>query len=265
MRTIANYGKLLLPVLLLVACDRTEPFAYENENRPEATHTIAYLKTRCDESHYEIVDQTVIRGTITGNNRYGEFPRELIIQDATGGIAIAADYSAADNPYPLGEELLVYCNGLMLYDYGGKIRLGKATDESTCIPREELDRHLRISGRTPERPTAAPIRIDELTPAHIDTYVRIDDVRFPESGIWCDRDPETGRYRTTERTLADAAGHTLAVRTAGTAFYAGEPLPSGNGSLCGIIDYFGGVYSLRITGFETAFVVTPAMPATTYP
>ena len=264
MRTTAFCCSLLL-ALLAAACDRTERISYEDESRPEATHTIAHLKARCDGTYYAIADETIIRGTITGNNRYGEFSREIIIEDATGGIAIAADYPAADNAYPLGEELLVYCDGLTLYDYGGKIEMGKVADGSTCIPRSELGLHLRLSGRQPEQLAARPVRIEELTPAHVDTYVRIDGVRFLETGTWCDRDPESGHYRTTERTLTDAAGRTLAVRTSGTALYAGEPLPPDSGSLCGIVDYFGGTYSLRITGFETAFLTPPAAPATAYP
>lgn len=265
MKTTVYCGSILLFLAaLLTACDKTETIGYEDDTRPEASNTIAHLKNRCDGQHYVVVDQTVIRGTVTGNNRYGEFYREIIIQDATGGIAIAADYSAVDNAYPLGEELIVYCNGLTLYDYGGKIELGKVTDESSCIPREELDKYLRISGRPAEQIEAQAVRIDELTAAHIDTYVRIDGVHFLESGTWCNCDPETGHYRTTERTLMDAAGNTLAVRTSGSAFYAGEPLPEGNGSLCGIVDYFGGAYSLRITGFETAFITPPAAPAKAY-
>lgn len=258
-------GFLLAALVGSAGCDRATVLGFEDDAAPAATMTVARLKTLCDGGHYPIADQTVVRGVVTANDRYGEFPRQLVIQDATGGIAIAADYSAADNAYPLGEELIVYCNGLTLYDYGGKIELGKITDESRIIPREELGKYLRLSGRTPEQITARPVRIGELSPADVDTYVRIDGVRFLESDTWCDRDPETGRPATTERTLTDAAGRTLAVRTAGTALYADEPLPSGSGSLCGIIDYFGGAYSLRITGFETAFVATPAAPATTYP
>lgn len=263
MKTIANYGSLLLATLLLTACDKGTTLGEEDEKAPEATCTIARLKTLCDGPSYRIAEPIVVRGAVTGNNRYGEFYRQIIIQDATGGITIAADYPAADNAYPLGAELIVYCNGLTLYDYGGKIELGKISDESTCIPRTELAKHLRISGAEARYATATPVRIDRLTPAHVDTYVRIDNVHFTRPAAWCDRNPETNRYMPTERIVADAEGNTLAVRTLGTALYAGEPLPSGSGSLCGIVDRFAGRYTLRITGFETQFAATPATPATT--
>ncbi len=256
---------LSIIALLFSACDRASTLGFEDGELPEATRSIAGLKSLCDGERLTIADQTIIRGTVTGNNRYGEFGRTLVIQDASGGIAIAADYPAAGNPYPLGTEAIVYCNGLTLYDYGGKIRLGKIAGGDLCIPHEELNRHIRISGRSPQRIAALPMRIDELTPAHADTYVRIDNVRFVETGAWCDRDPQTGRYTTTERTLEDPAGHRLNVRTSGGCTYAGEPLPEGSGSLCGIVDRFGGSYSLRITGFETAFVTPPATPAKAYP
>lgn len=247
------------------ACDRASTLRFEDGERPEATHSIAHLKTLCDGVRYPIVEGTVVRGTITANDRYGEFPRTLVIEDQTGGIAIAADYSAQDNPYPLGAEAIVYCNGLMLYDYGGKIRLGRSDGEGFCIPRGELGRHIRVSARAPRPLAATAVSIDRLTPALVDTYVRIDDVSFVESGTWCDRDPESGRYIATERTIEDPAGHTLTVRTPGSAHYAGEPLPEGRGSLYGILDSFGGVYSLRIAAFKTAFAATPATPATAYP
>jgi len=252
----------LLLAALSAACDRATTIDFETPQLPGATCSIARLKSLCDGQRRPIADQTVVRGTVTGNNRYGEFYREIVIQDATGGLTIAADYPAADNPYPLGEELIVYCNGLTLYDYGGKIELGKVTEEGVCIPREELEQHLRLSGRTPEQITATPVRIDRLTASHADTYIRIDSVRFVESGAWCDRDPETGHRTTTRHTIADTRGNTLTVRTLGSCIYAGEPLPEGSGSLCGIVDCFGGSCSLRITGFETAFVVTPATPPT---
>ena len=254
----------LLAILFAVGCDRATTIGFENEEDPRPECSIARLKSLCDGQYYPIAGQTVVRGIVTGNNRYGEFYNQLVIEDASGGIAIAAEYTAAENPYPLGEELIVYCNGLTLYDYGGKIMLGKVAGESTCIPRSELDAHLRLSGREAMHRTAAPASIGGLTAAHVDTYVRIDGVHFTERASWCEFDPETGRYLTTERTIEDAAGRTLAVRTLGGCLYADEPLPEGSGSLCGIVDRFNGVYSLRVTGFET-FLVTPATPATAYP
>ena len=78
-------------------------------------------------------------------------------------------------------------------------------------------------------------------------------------------DPETGRAVATEREIVDTRGRTFTVRTAATCVYAKEPLPQGTGSLYGIIDYFAGKYTLRVTNREAEFSGTAAHSAATRP
>ncbi len=52
---------------------------------------------------------------------------------------------------------------------------------------------------------------------------------------------------------------------AATCVYAKEPLPQGTGSLYGIIDYFAGKYTLRVTNREAEFSGTAAHSAATRP
>ena len=98
MKPIANGCRLVLFGLLLTACDKATGLDYDA--LPESICTIAQLKLLCDGQSHTIADQTSVRGIVTANNRYGEFPGQLVIEDATSGIAIAADYPAADNAYP---------------------------------------------------------------------------------------------------------------------------------------------------------------------
>lgn len=122
-------------------------------------------------------------------------------------------------------------------------------------------RHAAGGGRkTPGRPAT----FGEVSARHIDTRVRFDGVRFADAGkTWCDTDPETGRTVATERTIVDAGGNEFTVRSAATCAYAKEPLPSGTGSLYGIIDYFAGKYTLRVTNREVVFSRT-ATPYTAH-
>ena len=90
--------------------------------------------------------------------------------------------------------------------------------------------------------------------------VRFDNVRFEESTTWCDTDPDTGRCVTTERTILDAQGNRFTVRTASTCEYAKEPVPSGTGSLIGIIDYFAGKYTLHVCNRGIVFPTAAALP-----
>lgn len=149
------------------------------------------------------------------------------------------------------------CQGLVLTDYGGKIQIGTVSEGSGAgrIPEEDFARY--VSVRVPagdETLRARTITLGDLSERLIDTRVRIDNIHFTQPGAtWCDTDPETGRSITTERTIADKQGRTLVVRSAGTCSYAREPLPSGTGSLYGIIDYFNGKYTLRVTNHDVVF------------
>ena len=253
--------------LLLAGCDKaTEPGFAET---PEASqHTVAYLKSLCDgRASIAVTQDVTIRGFITANDLFGEFDRTIVVEDASGGISIADHPSLADD-YPFGAIATVRCNGLTLCNYGGKIELGAEPGDygAGAIPREELSRHIRVTlPEEGESHRAAPLTFGEVEPRHIDTRVRFDGVRFAEPGkTWCDTDPETGRTVATERTILDAEGNEFTVRSAATCAYAKEPLPSGTGSLYGIIDYFAGKYTLRVTNREIVFSRT-ATPYAAHP
>ena len=49
------------------------------------------------------------------------------------------------------------------------------------------------------------------------------------------------------------AGRQFVVRTDRRCDYARKPLPAGEGTLCGIVEYFNGRYRLRITNHEILF------------
>ena len=250
MRTTARISLLTLPVLLTLpaGCDRATQPEF-TVRPPEPQNSVAYLKSLCDgKSSVAIAQDITIRGFVTANDLYGEFHRTIVVEDASGGIAIAAEGSPLADLYPFGIVATVRCNGLTLCDYGGKIQLGTTPGDGG------------------ETPSAQLLTFDAVSARHIDTRVRFDDVRFADAGkTWCDTDPETGRAVATEREIVDTRGRTFTVRTAATCVYAKEPLPQGTGSLYGIIDYFAGKYTLRVTNREAEFSGTAAHSAATRP
>lgn len=270
MRTTARISLLTLPVLLTLpaGCDRATQPEF-TVRPPEPQNSVAYLKSLCDgKSSVAIAQDITIRGFVTANDLYGEFHRTIVVEDASGGIAIAAEGSPLADLYPFGIVATVRCNGLTLCDYGGKIQLGTTPGDggAGCIPREELARYIRTEPPGGETPSAQLLTFDAVSARHIDTRVRFDDVRFADAGkTWCDTDPETGRAVATEREIVDTRGRTFTVRTAATCVYVKEPLPQGTGSLYGIIDYFAGKYTLRVTNREAEFSGTAAHSAATRP
>ena len=259
----------LLPVLAagcLAACDEATTLRCDEPPR-ETLGSILRLKSLCPAyGSTAITEEITIRGTVTANDHYGEFDREIVVEDASGAIRIAVDHTPLSDLFPFGCIVTVQCNGLALGTYGGRVVLGAEPDArygATRIPSSEIGRRIRCEGQG-ETLQAAQLTFDAVTAAQIDTYVRCDGVRFAEPGTWCDFDPATQRYVTTERELVDAAGRRFAVRTLGTCVYAAEPVPSGTGSLYGIVDYFDGRYSLRVTAHRVLYP-TAAAPPTAYP
>lgn len=243
---------LFVSLLWAGSCDKADEPGYMPG--PDAVFmSIAHLKSLCTKASVTLTRDIRLRCVVTANDHYGEFDRTLVVADASGGIEVAVDAADLYRDYPLGANLTLYCNGLALGDYGGKIQLGApprgdyAVDR---IPARELSHYLRCNdGGTLQRDFVRR-SISEISLRDVDTYVRFDQVRFTTQGTWCDIDPLSGKRLTTERTIVDSTGATFRVRTLGSAHYAGEPLPKGKGSLCGIVDYFNGEFARRVTNYE---------------
>lgn len=191
---------------------------------------------------------------MTSTDRLGEFERELIIEDESGGIGIAIESSELYRRYPIGSRLQIYCNGLTLYNFGGRIELGDKRDAYLRhgIRTEDLERYIRLMPPAEGDPKPTVKSITEITTSDVGRYVRLDQVHFTEQGLWCAEDAE-GILIATEHAIQDEKGARFWVRTLPTCHYAKEPLPAGKGSLYGIIDYFNGRYTLRVVNYGVLF------------
>lgn len=245
-------GKLLCAAWCLVgccACNRATSLDPGGE-RVTGLHSIPALKALAHGGATPLRQEIAVQGVVTANDRYGEFERRIVLEDADGGLTIALEAQELYRRYPVGRRLTVYCNGLVLYDYGGSIELVADPDAlygAVGIPSEAFDRYLHAAAPADGAPRPAVRRIDELTAATVDTYVRIEALRFTAAGSWCRRDPLTGRTVSTEHTVTDREGRALTVRVPSTVRYADEPLPTGEGALCGIVRYFNGRYALCVS------------------
>lgn len=161
----------LLALLLLAACDRTSKLSFEG-GAPGGVHTIADLKARCTANSVAVTEDITLEGVVTGNDFYGEFYKTLVVEDASGGISLLIDGTRLAFDYPVGAAVTIFCNGLTLGDYGGKIQLGTAPDGDYGvgrIPHEELGRYLR---RNPDKDGRPYVRSTPSAPGRqTPTYV----------------------------------------------------------------------------------------------
>ena len=250
MRTIV-FGSLLL--FVLHACGNASSPEYESGDGTARHVSIAYLKSLCRGVLHPVTEDLWIEGGVVGNDLYGEFPDALVVEDESGGIEVLIDAKRLYRTFDSGSTVRVYCNGLALGDYGGKVQLGLPPTAEYILDRisaESLGRHVRRIGDGSVDFVPRELSFGEVAASRIATYVRFRRVRFAHEEVglpFCLRDSETGRLLATDRHLVDERNDTLIVRFAASCTYAEEPAPAGMGTVSGVLDYFNGNYMLRIT------------------
>ena len=122
-------------------------------------------------------------------------------------------------------------------------KLGIGVIETDYIAESVVEHHVKLTGgEAPQRPVHK-IAFDEVSNSLVGCFVLFDDVQFATSELnknWTDNGEATNR------TLIDEDGRIMVVRTNPTATFATKPLPSGSGSIGGVITVFNGVYQLMV-------------------
>lgn len=234
---------LLLISLLAMGCSKPQP-----KNGDVEEVSIAYLKSLCRGSHYRIASDYKISGTVVATDWLGELHNSFLVVDDTAGIEVALESYNVAELLPIYSRVEILCSGLMLARVGGKVELGAPATGSFLLDNiagDMIGRTIRVVGTGDYSiPTKT---IKELTIADIGSVARFDDVEVCESerGLaWCNS--VDGEAETTWRTIVDAEGNTLYIRTLSTCHYALEEMPTKKFSVAGIVDYADDRYFLRI-------------------
>ncbi len=254
--TIKAHAAALCLFSLLAGCSDRAAGEYPDE--PYGSVSIAYLKSLARTASTVITDDIAVTGYVAVNDLYGEYTKEIILCDNSGGIEIAVDSRTTATEFPVSARVTVHCSSLALGNYGGRPILGAEPTGAYTVDRiaaSDFGRYFLIDRSAPARVEPQRITIDELAPALIGSLVELRDVTFADQAglAWCDTDPETGEYVTTSRTVCDRAGRSVAVRTIADCLYRAEPIPSGYGTLHAVVEYFNGEYSLRIANHGIDF------------
>jgi hypothetical protein len=237
-------------VLSLTACVKGD-FEVPPINVPQvdfkANWTIAKLK----QSYLgldSIEGDTIIKGVIIGNDESGNIYKKLILQDETGGIEIDINRTGMYAEYKVGQRVFIKCKGLYIGDYNGLVQLGfKFGTTIGQLPTGLVALHVfkdSLPGKAPQPsvmqiPAAASPDIN----AKISTLVKFENVEFVETGEeYCPQSVSSA----INRTIKDDNGNTLIVRNSKYATFAGAKIPSGKGTVIGILSIFGSDYQLTL-------------------
>ena len=207
MRTTARISLCALALLAagIAGCRDDDRLSYEKDAQegdvpPIGVQSISVLKSLYHDRTIRITQEISIQGHIVANDTAGEFYKEIVVEDDTGGIVLSIDDERLYRTCRLFDFVTINCQGLALGSEGGTLLLGTFPTGDYCvdrIPAADVARYLAV---TPAATRRQPLTLgfEEVAPRHISRYVRFDRVRLAEEATtWCDFDPETGDPVTT--------------------------------------------------------------------
>lgn len=203
--------------------------------------SIADLKALSDPNEIvEIKDDIIIQGVVVADDRSGNFFREFVMQDETGGLKVLINLTSLYNFFPIGREVAIKCQGLFLEVDEGVIQLGGYLYQENGADRmgDIIDYNTRIArGMIVGEPEPKVRKINELTINDINTLIKIEDVEFAAEELGQSFADPIGN-RSINRILNACEGGSIILRSSGFADFAGEPLPGGNGDVVAIYSVF---------------------------
>ncbi|MBQ9077268.1 MAG: OB-fold nucleic acid binding domain-containing protein [Muribaculaceae bacterium] len=229
----------------------------------EANTTIADLKAEYWDdatNYYKTVGTAadggdiVIKGRVISSDKTGNIFKALYIQDETGALSISIDSYDLYKTYPLGQEILINMTGAGIGKYAGLQQMGaeseyNGTPQTGRMALSAFKSRVTVVGTDDaSKVTAVTTTIDVINAATSaealrqwqNRLVRFENVRFVEAG-----QPYAGSSNT-NRTLTDSSGNKIIVRNSSYATFKGEVLPSGNGTVTGVLGYFNGTWQLLL-------------------
>jgi hypothetical protein len=194
---------------------------------------------------FGIINQDIIiEGVVVGNDESGNIYKNLYIEDASGGIDIALDAPGLYTTYRVGQKILVKCKGLYIGNYGGTPELGYLYNGTIGrIPNIFIKDHLFLDGFPGNLPVPTVTTIPGFTATALSSLIRLDSVYFIADAIQVFADPNV---TATSHTIKDQYGGSLVIRTSNYANFAGKLVPSGYGSVIGILSSYNNTYQLTL-------------------
>lgn len=245
---------------------------------PQVPVTASIAQLKAWPVNKAISEDLTIYGIITADDKSGNFYKQIIIEDSTGGIAVLLDGNSLYNDYPVGRKIYIKCKDLYLGNYNDLPQLGYTPDGTgsiTGIPSTLFNTYI-VKANYPNviEPLNLPLSQLAVTDySLLNRIVTIDGLEFDSLNTfkkYADPAPSSG----TSRTLKDCNGSTIILRSSGYAKFQPLLTPAGKGSITAIYTSYKGTPQLLIrdTGDVKFYgtrcngaVIEPPVPAITVP
>ena len=223
----------------------------------KANTTIAEVKAQYWNSADNYIDtirvaqngeHVIIAGRVISSDASGNIYKSLVIQDATGALAMSINANSLYVNYRIGQEVVIDLTDMYIGKYSTLQQLGFPDYsasygwQATFMPLEFFREHSELNGLPkPEAIDTLTVSLGDLGngTADLQRYqsqlIRLNNVYFEEGGeaSFC-----SAHKVNTNRTLKDDNGNSIIVRTSGYANYWSTKLPEGHGDVVGILSTY---------------------------
>lgn len=194
-----------------------------------------------DGALHTFTEDTILEGWVVSSDSTGNFFKTISIQDKPENptIALQVEMDRVDlfNIFPIGSKIAVnlkgiyagYDRGMMkigeLFDSNGVMRVGRMADY-------QIDSHVVKTCEPIGKITPVVFNnLDEMFSQGVfNTAVTIHNIQFDTSELGTTY-ADAVNQETVDKILIDKNGTTVKLRNSGFADFAGEPIPSGSGSI----------------------------------
>ncbi len=235
---------IVLCFSLMFGCVKDRNFeAPESDSCVDLVANTTYLEVKnlFQESTIQIQDDLIIEGFVNSSDEMGNFFSVLHFQDRaenpTEGFQIEIDLRDSHLFYPSGSKIFIKLKGLYLGKSKDVFKLG-ATFPSFGnlfigrLPKTVIADHIIVACDNPVSIMPQKTTITALEKRLTNTLISLEDVEIIEKELgllFAEVREET------ERTLVDCDGNEIVLLNSGFSDFQVTPLPSGNGTITGVL------------------------------
>ena len=194
-------------------------------------------------------EEFIVDGVVVSTDEGGNFYKSIVIQDETGAIEIQMDMNGLFNMYPLGQRVIIDCRGLVVGDYNRYYQIGWEYRKYSIgrLNTIAFNRYIHKDGLPSLDSLPAPVlgtQIDFNSLNDVGKLVKLENCQFDQTS-W--GKPFSYNEYVTEHTVNVSGVSTpIIVRTSNYARFRSLKVPSGVGTLVGILTIYNNTYQFMI-------------------
>lgn len=217
----------------------------------------------------------IIKGRVVSSDATGNIYKSIVLQDETAAIALSINQSSTYTDYRVGQEVVLNATGLYMGYYNGLQQIGwlgeykgspavtfmpwnifLAHSEKNGFPNEDVKYVNQNEAWPAENPYCIVTTFSQIPSTGEDLrkmqsqLVEFRNVHFKEGGVLT----YAPYQESVNRTLVDANGGELIVRTSGYSNFYNEMIPEGTGTVRGILSYYGDSWQLLLRSLEDVMI-----------